>query len=89
MRTFAAFSGFVALAFAARPFLNEPETGLETYLHANGWTAGSQPPLEAIQGLPDFDFAARNYLNDSSYAFYHGGVSDEWSACMWQPQSRS
>ena len=40
---------------------------------------GTLPPLESIVGLPDFDFAARRYLNTSAYTYYRNGAAGEWS----------
>lgn len=62
---------------AARPFLNEPDTGIED---AVGDTAvGTLPNLTDIVGLPDFDWAARRYMNVSTYAYYRNGAAGEWS----------
>jgi hypothetical protein len=40
---------------------------------------GTLPPLESIVGLPDFDWAARRYMNASSYTYYRNGAAGEWS----------
>lgn len=40
---------------------------------------GTLPPLEKMVGLPDFDWAARRKLNDSSYTYYRNGAAGEWS----------
>lgn len=45
---------------AARPFLNEPDTGITDVL--GDLAVGALPDIADIVGLPDFDFAARNYL---------------------------
>lgn len=69
---------FASVAIAARPFLNEPDTGIEDQLGqivANG----SLPPLERLVGLPDFDWAARHYMNVSAYTYYRNGAAGEWS----------
>jgi isopentenyl diphosphate isomerase/L-lactate dehydrogenase-like FMN-dependent dehydrogenase len=69
---------FASVALAARPFDNEPDTGLEAVL--GGFAANKTlPPLTAIQGLPDFDWAARNYLPASNYTYYRNGAAGEWS----------
>ncbi|KAL3426991.1 Cytochrome b2, mitochondrial 4 [Phlyctema vagabunda] len=68
---------FAATALAARPFLNEPDTGIEEVL--GDTAAGTLPPLESIVGLPDFDWAARRYMNASSYTYYRNGAAGEWS----------
>lgn len=45
---------------AARPFLNEPDTGITEVL--GGLAVGSLPDIDDMVGLPDFEWAARNYL---------------------------
>jgi hypothetical protein len=40
---------------------------------------GTLPPLDRIVGLPDFDWAARHKMNDSSYTYYRNGAAGEWS----------
>lgn len=40
---------------------------------------GTLPPLASIIGLPDFEWAARNYMNDSGYTYYRNGAAGEWS----------
>jgi hypothetical protein len=84
----------IAAVSAARPFLNEPDTGLESYLGAD-FPSGKLPDLADIHGIPDFDFAARNYLNASTYSFYRTGAAGEWSyrnnleafsRVRWRPQ---
>lgn len=45
---------------AARPYLNEPDTGILDVL--GDLAVGSLPELDQMVGLPDFDWAARNYL---------------------------
>jgi L-lactate dehydrogenase (cytochrome) len=64
---------------AVEPFWNEPDTGLETYLLGTNWTEGSQPLLNDMRGIPDFDFAARQKLNDQEYSFYRTASAGEWS----------
>jgi isopentenyl diphosphate isomerase/L-lactate dehydrogenase-like FMN-dependent dehydrogenase len=41
--------------------------------------AGTLPPLQNIVGLPDFDWAARKYMNISDYTYYRNGAAGEWS----------
>lgn len=43
----------VAGVSAARPWLNEPDTGLEAIV--SNISVGALPPLDEIVGLPDFD----------------------------------
>ncbi|KAI1468303.1 FMN-dependent alpha-hydroxy acid dehydrogenase [Daldinia caldariorum] len=62
---------------AARPFLNEPDTGFDEYFA--DLPAGELPPLEKLVGLPDFDAAARRYLPKQNYTYYRNGAGGEWS----------
>ncbi|EEU39739.1 uncharacterized protein NECHADRAFT_39199 [Fusarium vanettenii 77-13-4] len=64
-------------AFAARPFLNEPDIGLEEFL--GEIEPGTLPNISAIATLHDFDFAARNYLPQSNYSWFRHGAGGEWS----------
>ncbi|VUC29252.1 unnamed protein product [Clonostachys rosea] len=64
-------------AMAARPFLNEPDTGIELAL--GDIQTGVLPDLEDMIGLPDFDYAARNYLPAPNYTYYRNGAAGEWS----------
>ncbi|KAM5344857.1 hypothetical protein ACJ41O_010719 [Fusarium nematophilum] len=79
MRTFTLLSSLVAAASAYEPWINEPDTGLETYLASTNWTEGSRPPLADIRGIPDFDFAARQVMTDQQYAFYRTAAAGEWA----------
>ncbi|KAL3424144.1 Cytochrome b2, mitochondrial 4 [Phlyctema vagabunda] len=63
---------------AVKVFVNEPETGLEIALGAD-FPKGTLPALSDIYAIHDFDWAARNYLNDSAYAYYRTGAAGEWS----------
>lgn len=50
------------------------------YEYFNGTVApGTLPPLQDIVSLPDFDAAARGYMNASEYTYYRAGVGGEWS----------
>jgi isopentenyl diphosphate isomerase/L-lactate dehydrogenase-like FMN-dependent dehydrogenase len=69
---------FASVALAARPFLNEPDTGIDEQLGAFA-ANNTLPPLKSLAGLPDFDWAARNYMNLSSYTYYRNGAAGEWS----------
>ncbi|OTA66030.1 FMN-dependent alpha-hydroxy acid dehydrogenase [Hypoxylon sp. EC38] len=64
-------------AFAARPFLNEPDTGFDQYFA--DLPAGELPPLDKLVGLPDFDAAARRHLAVQNYTYYRNGAAGEWS----------
>ncbi|KAF2494365.1 (S)-2-hydroxy-acid oxidase [Lophium mytilinum] len=95
MHSFITLATLIVAASAARPFLNEPDTGLEEYLGTD-FPVGKLPNLTDIRGIPDFDFAARNYLNASSYSFYRTGAAGEWSyrnnleafsRVRWRPQA--
>lgn len=47
----------VAFVNAARPWLEEPDTGLQTFLEGNGTlpSAGDMFPLDDVYSIPDFD----------------------------------
>lgn len=62
---------------AARPFLEAPDTGLADIV--SNITAGSLPALDDMVGLPDFDWAAQNYLPIKNYTYYRNGAGGEWS----------
>ncbi|KAH6670907.1 hydroxyacid oxidase [Plectosphaerella plurivora] len=62
---------------AARPYINEPDTGIDEVL--SNITAGQLAPLNAMVGLPDFEWAARKYLPAMNYTYYQNGAAGEWS----------
>ncbi|KAI2603084.1 FMN-dependent alpha-hydroxy acid dehydrogenase [Hypoxylon fragiforme] len=64
-------------ALAARPFLNEPDTGFDDVF--GSLPAGELPPLDQLVGLPDFDAAARRHLPIQNYTYYRNGAAAEWS----------
>ncbi|KAI1637422.1 hypothetical protein F4809DRAFT_640477 [Biscogniauxia mediterranea] len=75
-------SSFISLAMlgaalAARPFLNEPDTGFDDYFST--LAVGELPPLEKLVGLPDFEAAARRHLSIHNYTYYRNGAAGEWS----------
>ncbi|KAI4600862.1 hypothetical protein KJ359_013025 [Pestalotiopsis sp. 9143b] len=70
---------FVAAALAAEPWINAPDSGLEDYLYSTNYTDGSLPLLKDIRGVPDFDWAAEQYLPLQEYSFYRTGSAGEWS----------
>lgn len=77
MRIFTALT-LTSAAFAARPYLEEPDTGIDDQLGhivANGTIA----PLHSLVGLPDFQWAARHYMNTSAFTYYRGAAGGEWS----------
>lgn len=57
----------VTAAHAARPFLEEPDTGLDRTI--GDLAAGSLPKLTDMVCLHDFDWAARNYLPALNYTY--------------------
>jgi isopentenyl diphosphate isomerase/L-lactate dehydrogenase-like FMN-dependent dehydrogenase len=69
---------FASVALAARPFINEPDTGIDGQL-GDFFNNKTLPPLKALAGLPDFDWAARGYMNRSDYTYYRNGAAGEWS----------
>ena len=66
---------------AARPFLNEPDTGIETFLGSQTpmEASGTLVPLEDIITVPDFEFAARAYMPSDNYSYYRTGAAGEFS----------
>ncbi|KAJ0421471.1 hypothetical protein BJY00DRAFT_323264 [Aspergillus carlsbadensis] len=77
MRPSLALLSLAPVAFAARPFLNEADTGIDAVL--GDTPEGTLPDLDDMLGLPDFEWAARHYLNDSAYTYYRNGAAGEWS----------
>lgn len=77
MRFLAALT-FTSVAFAARPFLDEPDTGIDEQL-GSIVANGSLAPLKSLVGLPDFQWAARQYMNTSAFTYYRNGAAGEWS----------
>ncbi|KAH8730968.1 hypothetical protein GQ44DRAFT_605842 [Phaeosphaeriaceae sp. PMI808] len=69
---------FASVALAARPFINEPDTGIDGQL-GSLVANGSLPPIARLAGLPDFDWAARQKMNQTAYTYYRNGASGEWS----------
>ncbi|KAI0799448.1 FMN-dependent alpha-hydroxy acid dehydrogenase [Xylaria sp. FL0064] len=63
-------------AFAARPFLNEPDTGFDEFFDL---ADGELASLDDLVGLPDFDAAARRYMPIRNYTYYRNGAAGEWS----------
>ncbi|KAF5022976.1 hypothetical protein F66182_4974 [Fusarium sp. NRRL 66182] len=77
MRTQLLASALVSGAMAARPFLEQPDTGLELVL--GNLATGELPELDQMVGLPDFEWAAENYLPIDNYTYYRNGAAGEWS----------
>ncbi|CAA9956592.1 hypothetical protein CFE70_000191 [Pyrenophora teres f. teres 0-1] len=69
---------FASCALAASPFLDEPDTGIDAQFSA--FVANKTlPPLNSLVGLPDFQWVGRNFMNESSFAYYRNGAAGEWS----------
>ncbi|KAH7191909.1 uncharacterized protein B0J16DRAFT_410669 [Fusarium flagelliforme] len=79
MRVSTLIASMATAVSAYDDFLNEPDTGLQSYLSSTNWTEKSRPLLKDIRGVPDFDFAARQSLTDQQYAFYRTAAAGEWS----------
>ncbi|KAI0130378.1 hypothetical protein BJ170DRAFT_681830 [Xylariales sp. AK1849] len=73
------YLNFIAIALAAEPWLNEPDTGLQEYLYTTNYTDGTQPLLKDIRGIPDFDWAAQQSLTSGNYSYYRTAAAGEWS----------
>lgn len=67
----------IGSALAARPFLNEPDTGIDEIF--GSLPTGQLVPLEKIVALHDFDYAARKFLIPANYTYYRNGAGGEWS----------
>ena len=83
MRPFILINSLVATAFAAEPWLNEPDTGLVNFLVGTNYTEKSLPPLKDIRAIVDFDWAAEQFLSNERYSFYRTASAGEWSS--WPP----
>ncbi|ORX95253.1 hypothetical protein BCR34DRAFT_579420 [Clohesyomyces aquaticus] len=75
---FSAALALASVALAARPFLDEPDTGIDDQL-GQIVSNGSLAPLKSLVGLPDFQWSARHYMNTSAYTYYRNGAAGEWS----------
>ncbi|TGJ85493.1 hypothetical protein E0Z10_g3253 [Xylaria hypoxylon] len=67
----------VAAANAARPFLEEPDTGLDRTV--GDLAVGALPNLTDMVCLHDFDWAAQNYLPALNYTYYRQAAGGEGS----------
>ncbi|KAI1188183.1 hypothetical protein F5B17DRAFT_288123 [Nemania serpens] len=67
----------IATAHAARPFLEEPDTGLDRAI--GNLAVGALPSLTDMVCLHDFDWAARNYLPALNYTYYRQAAGGEGS----------
>jgi L-lactate dehydrogenase (cytochrome) len=76
----ATFFSVIATVLAARPFLDVADTGLEDYLTGTAnWTEGTLPSLQDMRAIPDFEFAAKQVLEDEGWSFYRLAAGQEWS----------
>jgi hypothetical protein len=76
----ATFFSVIATALAARPFLDVADTGLEDYLTGTAnWSEGTLPSLRDMKTIPDFEFAAKQVLEDEGWSFYRLAAGQEWS----------
>ena len=78
MQLIQALVAFVTAVHAARPFLNEPDTGLQEFLGPD-FPRGQLPNLTDLWSIHDFEFAARNYLNNTAYSWIRYGTAAEYS----------
>lgn len=69
---------FITAVLAARPFLNEPDTGLEDFVGPD-FPKGQLLNLSGVWSLPDFEWSARNFLNNTAYAWIRYGTAGEYS----------
>ena len=67
-----------AAALAARPFINEEDTGFQQFLGPS-FPKGKLPELKDIWSIHDFEYAARNFLNATAYTWIRTGVGGEYS----------
>lgn len=89
MRSVGFIPVLAGIAAAYSVWVNEVDTGLETYLYSTNWTEGTQPLLKDMRALSDFDFAARQKLEDMQYSFYRTAAGGEWSESLEQnPRGR-
>lgn len=77
MRTQLLTSALLSGAMAARPFLEQPDTGIELVL--GDLATGELPDIDQMIGLPDFEWAAERYLPIENYTYYRNGAAGEWS----------
>ncbi|KAI0199939.1 FMN-dependent dehydrogenase [Astrocystis sublimbata] len=79
MRSAGFLPALLGLTKAYDVWVNEVDTGLETFLYGSNWTEGTQPALKDMRAISDFDFAARQKLGDFEYSFYRVAAGGEWS----------
>jgi hypothetical protein len=78
----ASLAFLIASSTAELVFVNEPDTGLETFLgsDAPAQASGTLIDLDDIVSIPDFEFAARAYMTNANYSYYRTGAAGEY--CM-------
>lgn len=61
MRSFVLASQLATAVLAFEPFLEFPDTGLQSYLQNQSYTEGTLPDLKDMRGVLDFEFAGKLY----------------------------
>ncbi|GJN85524.1 hypothetical protein PLIIFM63780_009091 [Purpureocillium lilacinum] len=94
MRSLLLLAVLAARALAARPFLNEPDTGLNPFLfgqnatdecpvpstpQSQGGAEGCLPDINIAKGLPDYEAIARKCLPARNYTYYRNGAAGEYT----------
>ncbi|KAH9905848.1 FMN-dependent alpha-hydroxy acid dehydrogenase [Xylariomycetidae sp. FL2044] len=77
MRSLIASAPLLGAVLAARPFINQPDTGFDDVFA--DLPAGELPPLDQLVGLHDFDQAAQRHMPIENYTYYRNGAAGEWS----------
>ncbi|KAH7308672.1 FMN-dependent dehydrogenase [Stachybotrys elegans] len=94
-RSLACVSQLFAAALAATNWVNEPDTGLEDYIFSTNYTEGSLPLLKDMRAIPDFDWVARQVMDNQMYSFYRVAAAGEtsyrnnlevWSKVKFRPK---
>jgi L-lactate dehydrogenase (cytochrome) len=78
-RSLLSMSQLLAAALGATNWVNEPDTGLEDYIFSTNYTEGSIPLLKDMRAIPDFDWAARQVMDNQMYSFYRVAAAGETS----------
>jgi len=66
-------------ALAARPYIDEPDTGLTTFVKSFPADAsGKLIPISDIVTIPDFEQAAQAFMSDSGFSYYRTGAAGEF-----------
>lgn len=72
------FLCFALTASAVRPFINKAPTGIDLFF-GSSVPKGTLPNLTDLWSIPDFEWAARNFLNDTAYAWIRYGTGAEYT----------